>query len=91
MATEKRLIYAEDLEQAIRDDLEIWGMQYALAFKHIREAKTVDAVEVVRCKDCKRRDCREINGRKIYGGCLYWGVTTRNEDFCFYGERRSDA
>lgn len=57
MATEKRLIYAEDLEQAIRDDLEIWCVQYALTMKHIREAKTVDAVEAVRCMVRKVESC----------------------------------
>ena len=56
----------------------------------IENAPTVDAVEVVRCKDCKKyfhvigRDEREV------WGCMHFGVTTKADDFCSYGERRTD-
>jgi hypothetical protein len=53
------------------------------------EAPTVDAVEVVRCKDCKHREhydallyCGHIRG---LAGCV------KPEYFCPYGERRTDG
>ena len=51
-----------------------------------------DVVKVVRCKDCKHW------GGVVYGGrCKHWSTTmqgttfyTSNDDFCSYGERRTD-
>lgn len=43
-------------------------------------APTVDAVEVVKCKEC-------VNWG---GGDCYRQELTRPEDFCSYGERRDD-
>ena len=53
---------------------------------------TVDAVEVVRCKDCKHGfltddgsySCELVD--EHYG----WGYRTKADDFCSYGERRTD-
>ena len=50
----------------------------------VTNAQTVDAVPVVRCRDCKYRmfsDC--------YGECSkgYLGIV-RPDDFCSYGERK---
>ena len=43
-------------------------------------ARTVDAVEVVRCKDCKH---------EFGGSCILCGFQKRKpEDFCSYGERK---
>ena len=54
----------------------------------IKNAPTVDAVEVVRCKDCKY-------GKKEYPDalfshlCLYDGCSwNRADHFCSYGERK---
>ena len=47
MANEKRLIDANALILAIRDDAEIVGKHYARIKMHINGAPTVDAVEVV--------------------------------------------
>ena len=54
-------------------------------------ARTVDAVEVVRCKDCKHYDlgvCLKIysNGNAHPEA---W-QPRRPEDFCSYGERKDD-
>ena len=51
---------------------------------------TIDAVEVVRCKDCK---CGEPNGRygcKVYHYKLYETHEMSPTDFCSWGERRDD-
>lgn len=54
----------------------------------VAAATSVDAVEVVRCKDCKY-SCKDGNGRSCEG---YWyelseyDVTVKDDDFCSYGE-----
>ena len=55
----------------------------------IDDATTVDAVEVVRCKDCKHSEC--------YDALLYCGHTrglagsVAPNNFCSYGERKECA
>jgi len=44
----------------------------------------LDAVEVVRCKDCKWWDSNENT-------CIEIGGLWRASDFCSWGERREDA
>jgi len=48
------------------------------------ELPSADAVEVVRCKDCKH--LFEDNGCP-----LRYFKTHREDDFCSYGERRTDG
>lgn len=53
----------------------------------LKEARVVDAVEVVRCKECAFwDDDRRCNGRKNGLVMEY----TDGDDFCSYGERRND-
>ena len=49
----------------------------------IANAPTVDAVEVVRCKDCKAYD------KESYY-CEAMGFTCEANDFCSYGERKDN-
>ena len=61
--------------------------------KHLYEVPTIDAVPVVRCKDCKhwRRYGLDVSNRKEYGRCEWIDSTTHTpyEDwFCADGERR---
>ena len=57
----------------------------------IREAPTVDAVVVTRCKDCKHRGGIQVpcNGINI-DYCKVWDCTLRNLEttFCSYGKRK---
>lgn len=62
-----------------------------LVAHHIDRQPTVDAVPVVRCKDCKRFSaCEEVEGVSWTGYCNYGEFHTDDEDFCSRGERRSD-
>ena len=86
MAKEQRLIDANAL------DTVPWEDQFD-AIKAINNAPTVDAVEVVRCKDCKHF----VQG-EIYDPCecMKWTVKfgvayTTPDGFCSYGERRNDG
>ena len=57
----------------------------------IESAPTVDAVEVVRCRECVGRPFWEedYNGVPV---CLLSGLYVRSEDdFCSYGERKEGA
>ena len=83
LSNEKRLIDANALIKEANAD----GAYGYIDAKQIADAPTVDAVEVVRCLDCKHlmfSDC--------YGECDkgYMGVV-RPDDFCSRGERKEDA
>ena len=62
------------------------GVAFALTM--VEYAQTIDAVPVVRCKDCMRyeplNDCKPFDCE--YSGM--YGVT--KDDFCSYGERKDD-
>ena len=51
------------------------------------EATTVDAVEVVRCKDCIKT---ESHGADHEVFCTLIGAYMGNNDYCSYGERKAD-
>ena len=56
----------------------------------IREAPEVDAVEVVRCKDCTHWS--ERIGMCLYCYGLHYNAInpSRENDFCSYGEKRAN-
>ena len=56
------------------------------ARKLIENAPTVDAVEVVRCKDCE--NAIEGNHGLV---CPMWGSGTEPNAFCSYGEKIKNA
>lgn len=51
---------------------------------------TVDAVEVVRCKDCKWYERRYPWNGNSYE-CSYLEAPMDDNDFCSWGERREDG
>ena len=56
----------------------------------IVEAPPVDAVPVVRCKDCKQW-CRNVGFTDSPNGhCFYHDIDTNGCDFCSYGERKDN-
>lgn len=64
---------------------------------YVDDAPTVDAVPVVRCRDCKLWEPYGSKGaRKIgdplewYGGCEIWHGGHLESDFCSYGERKEN-
>ena len=95
MASEKRLIDANAFLSAMikrfhcvpligRNDYDCETLKQMLI-----EAPTVEAVEVVRCKDCRNYD----DG----GYCWFWKYETgmspnevEPDDFCSYGERKDN-
>ena len=57
-----------------------WNDALEYYINYIAEHRTIEAVPVVRCKDCKYWE---------YGDC-YRLELSRPNDFCSYGERRKD-
>lgn len=89
-----RLIDADALIQNHGNDVTNWDNPYAVKISSIENAPTVDAVEVVRCRDCKWympgdlftdimfcHRLKKDNGKPAkYNYCA--------DDFCSYGERK---
>ena len=98
MKTKKRLIDANGLseqmaanfEQCVLDGVDSAECQIAL--DTISEAPTVDAVEVVRCKDCCHyRKATDWDGESYYACHKRAAVLImqmNKDDFCSYGERK---
>jgi hypothetical protein len=70
-----------------------------LALDEIRRVPTVDAVPVVRCKECAefQQKGKYYNGTP-FGYCYHWDYEEGSSpnkvdgnDFCSYGKRREDA
>lgn len=89
MANEKRLIDANEIEELFYKQVERGATDLMDGFDDaLQDAQTVDAVEVVRCKDCKHME--------VTPDCLRWchvwnGINGMGDDgFCNYGERRNN-
>ena len=60
----------------------------------IRKRPTVDAVEVVRCRDCKHwkpsgsKAGNSFSDMEYIGGCEFTNYYRSESDFCSYGERK---
>ena len=115
MATEKRLIDANELVRKTNKldvfyftgetDIQIHDCQMVelgAVLAEIDEAPTVDAVEVVRCKDCKHT--RKKNGHEQFmyneSVCIctkedIWGITKNelvwDDGFRSHGERKDNG
>ena len=80
----------------VDSDMQKWDSGCWIRFKMfenaMKDAPTVDAVEVVRCKECKHwKQTDEIPVH--YGECLdsiFGYVAPREDFFCANGERRSE-
>ena len=88
METKKRLIDADELKSAVVEDAEIRGENFSRIIRHIEAQTRVDAVEVLRCQDCKYMT-------KRMGGhyCKIWQQYNSHGEkgFCSYGERKEDG
>lgn len=89
---EKRLI---DINPIIRNLTAMKSMYDAIALdgmiKALEDAPTVDAVEVVRCKDCNHKGwIQEPCHGKSVDFCNVFDSTINNPEkcFCYYGERK---
>ena len=98
MANEKRLVNAEAIARKLKyahctDCNVVRQIQCSACWVNdvleLLEGDSVDAVEVVRCKDCKHRAIGDdvcIHPNRIGDGY----IEVKDDDFCSYGERKDD-
>ena len=82
-ASEKRIIDVNDIYSLFN--------QNGIARLHVADIDTiprVDAVEVVRCRECKYHKDTSVKER---AHCSLTGYTVECDDFCSYGERKEGA
>ena len=84
-----RLIDAENLWKAITTRIEEC-CDLADLSEIIEKQPTIDAVPVVRCKDCRRCN-REIAVGEWEGSCRYWNThSVMLDDFCSRAKRKEE-
>ena len=105
MENEKRNLIDRDALMAQLEDRQAflvkeWGYRdhYTRGFEEavdkVGNAPAVDAVEVVRCKDCKHREESPwFDGYRCGNPDegMASGVVLRDNDFCSYGERKDNG
>lgn len=87
-----RYIDADELVKYFKDKYEPTDVIYfPYVLDDIDAQPTVDAVKVVRCKDCKYR--ADVDEPNICGVCKKEGEGRYRygEDYCSYGEREEGA
>lgn len=77
------LIIREDALEIVKRT----GGDYATAFSEISKLPAVDAVEIVKCKDCMMF-CSQSG--PIAQHCFVTGNVVSDDDFCSFGERREE-
>lgn len=97
-SNDKRLIDANRAMEIVRNQGIAHPNAYHLtnyATLILREAPTVDAVEVVRCRECKHHHWEQ---EPCHGKIVHYcnlphmsGVEVFKEFFCYYGERKEGA
>lgn len=96
-----RLIDAEALEEGKFHGTEDWTPIECASWQWgwndaidaiISNAPTVDAVEVVRCKDCR---CSSVIPKEMQNVgelfCEYWCAEMHDDDYCSCGKRGEDG
>lgn len=93
-----RLIDADELDKKLEEisqepdyqhDGEDWCVGVITAQTEVASMPTIDAVEVVRCKDCKHRADETSKGNYLCNHKMLGLV--RPDDFCSYGKKRGDG
>lgn len=82
-----RLIDADELLEKAKELGEIGCKDFCVDLKDIISAEEIDAVEVVRCKDCVSYGVSTNNGRPLSYDCL----GNFPNDFCSRGRKKGRA
>lgn len=102
MANERWLIDANALREiyaACRESRRFWDSRFFSAMdeaiKDLDRQPTVDAVEVIRCRECKHYRSGEPSPGTSYCARLPYyagagGLNVGDEDYCSFGERREE-
>ena len=96
MASEKRLILLDHALQAVSENYRSDMPKHELDMlvttrKRLKSMPTVDAVEVVRCKDCKHW-LKDVPGcTEFVGRCKWANYMVGATGYCVYGERKDNG
>ena len=91
----KRLIDAYSAKEAL--EYTLVGDEASMAERVIDSQPTVDAVPVVRCRDCQHwkptgsKAGNSFSDMEYIGGCEFTKYCRRESDFCSYGKRKEGA
>ena len=91
-SSKKRLIDAD----AFLEKMKRTSRYFDVVFD-VEEMPTVDAVEVVRCRECQHwkpsgsKAGNSFSDMEYIGGCEFTKYCRRESDFCSYGERKEGA
>ena len=81
-----RLIEAD----AIPWDVEGVGEIPVITKEEIDQMPIVDAVPVIRCKDCKYYSCGTVEGKHLCMSVKYRFTPTAEDEWCSRAERKED-
>ena len=90
-----RLIDAYSAKEAL--EYTLVGDAASMAERVIDRQPTVDAVPVVRCRECKHwkpsgsKAGNSFSDMEYIGGCEFTKYCRRESDFCSYGEQKEGA
>lgn len=74
-----------------------YGSLEVISVDAVGDAPTVDAVPVVRCRECQHwkptgsKAGNSFSDMEYIGGCEFTKYCRRESDFCSYGERKEGA
>ena len=97
LSNEKRLIDANALVSCIDECSQEsrFRLYYGYAKSFIDDAPTIDAIPVIRCRECKHHywEQEPCHGKSVHYCKLphMRGVEVFKEFFCYYGERKEGA
>lgn len=86
---EKRLIDAD----AVLEELKRMELELIYTAVVVKDAPTIDAVPVVRCKDCKGSEVFQNDSSGVmarYCKAFTLKRMVADDDYCSYGERKDD-
>lgn len=79
-----------DADKVILEIVHKYGREQGDAILEIDNAPVVDAVSIVRCKDCKYNYNTCINHGKMNPRCDFTDYFLTENDYCSRGERRHE-
>ena len=83
--SDKRLIDANALMKNIGKIPQLRGITYGRMKKAVEETPTIDAVEVVRCKECRNSQKLKTCADQVY--CMVWKSNPRTDGYCYLGTK----
>ena len=82
---DKRLIDANALMKNIGKIPQLRGITYGRMKKAVEETPTIDAVEVVRCRECRNSQKLKTCADQVY--CMVWKSNPRTDGYCYLGAK----